>query len=480
MPVRLLQVTALAAFFCASGARAGDGFDSFMGKVVGNSTTVSYGSGGTPMVTSSANLGTPHTYGGVGIDMASPAVKGNVSVPLGNTGKVAQVTAKAAISRANVAKGLINLAKLGRVTPGGLLAGIAIDAMIDYGLKNIKLGDDGSIQADAESQLNYPVFDGWEYGDDSYGWSLDLVSGCRLGLQNNYGSSFVIGSVTAKNASACDFQYKRPSDSNWSDFYINVSRKSSKKCTVGWYVANGICTQAKPVTQMSEQEIQDWIASRDGWPTSSAVAMAEMLKYPDIRPILRPFPDNGVTVSGPSSVSGASTKTTDSVKLLPGTNVEAPPGTTQTDPGTKTTTTTKTHPISYSGPDVKYGTLTNNVTNITNNVTNVTTTEATKTEEKQDDNEPDLCEKHPNTIGCKEIDFDTPEGEIPRKQIDVSWSPVDLGLGGGSCPAPVPIGPDKQFSYQATCDNLHIIKPLVIAIALFVGGMILFGGRADQ
>ena len=180
------------------------------------------------------------------------------------------------------------------------------------------------------------------------------------------------------------------------------------------------------------------------------------------------------------TVPGATSKSTESVKLVPGTNVEAPPGATQTDPGTKTTTSTKTHPITYNGSDVKFGTVTNNVTNITNNVTNVTTTETTKTEEKQDDNEPDLCEKHPNTIGCKEIEFDTPEGEIPRKKIDVTWSPVDLGLGGGSCPAPVQIYENKQFSYQLACDNLYIIKPMVIAIALFVGGMIIFGGRAEQ
>ena len=129
--------------------------------------------------------------------------------------------------------------------------------------------------------------------------------------------------------------------------------------------------------------------------------------------------------------------------------------------------------------NISHNHITINTNNITNNTTNVTTTES-KTEEVKDDKEPDQCQKYPDTIGCKEVEFDTPEGEIPRKQIDVSWSPVDLGLGGGSCPAPVQIYENKQFSYQLACDNLYIIKPMVIAIALFVGGMIIFGGRADQ
>lgn len=478
MPARLLQVTALAAFFCASGAHASDGFDSFMGKVMGNSTTVTYGGGGQPLVTSSAGLGTPHTYGGVGVDTASPAVKGNATVPLGNTGKSVQVSAKATITRANMARALILSAKLGGRVAGGVVGGLAVDALIDYGLRNINVGPDGTLTAAAMSQQDYPVSDGFQWFVSDGQYYPSAYGACEAWYKSAFPTRYVsVAPAVNAVAGTCNVTLKNPSDK-----IAGSVAKSSRpnNCPVGYFIDGGVCTKDKPLTQMTEQDVADWIASRDGWPTSSAVALAAMLQYPDTRPILRPHPDTGVTVSGPESVPGATTKSSESVKLVPGTNVEAPPGATQTNPGTKTTTSTKTHPITYNGSEVKFGTVTNNVTNITNNVTNVTTTEATKTEEKQDDNEPDLCEKHPNTIGCKEIEFDTPEGEIPRKKIDVSWSPVDLGLGGGSCPAPVQIYENKQFSYQLACDNLYIIKPMVIAIALFVGGMIIFGGRADQ
>lgn len=478
MPVRLLQVTALAAFFCASGAHASSSgspggsaaYDAFMGKVYGNSTTVSYGTNGTPLATSSSGLGTPHTYGGVGVDTAEPAVKGKVTVPLGNTGKAVEVTAKSVIPRANVMRGIIKLAKLGVGGVGGIAAGIAAEALLDYGLKNVRLGSDGSLAADGLPE-NSQVSNGYDYFVSAFDGGANPKAATPSDACTKAAAARGYNGVTQGDS----FCYFYRQDGN----YVNgwgIDRSSSS-CAAGNYVwPDGTCSITP--APMSEQELLDFLTSRTtGWPTSSARALGHMLGEPDIRTDLDPQPAG---IVGPMTVPGATSKSTESVKLVPGTNVEAPPGATQTDPGTKTTTSTKTHPITYNGSDVKFGTVTNNVTNITNNVTNVTTTETTKTEEKQDDNEPDLCEKHPNTIGCKEIDFDTPEGEIPRKQIDVSWSPVDLGLGGGSCPAPVQLYDNKQFSYQLACDNLLLIKTMVIAIALFVGGMIIFGGRADQ
>lgn len=427
---------------------------------------------------------------GQSVSDVEPKVSTTRRLPVG-TG--ADVTAKVTIPKNNVAKALVSTAKgVGKLALPGVAA-LALDALLDYGLKNIKVGSDGSLQADAEPQLNYPVFDGWEYGDDSYGWSLDLVSGCRLGLQSKYGSSFVIGSVTAKNASACDFQYKRPSESNWSDFYINVSRKSSKECTVGWYIANGICTQAKPVTQMSEQEIQDWIASRDGWPTSSAVALAAMLQYPDTRRIIQDYPSNGVEINGPASVKGKSTTVTEGVQLVPGTTTVAPPGTTTaTQPGTKTTTTTATHPLTYSGSSVSNSTVNNTTTNITNNVTNVTTSE-TKTEEIEDDKEeqmpvdsplgdvPKLYEKqYPE--GMSGV-WNTKKGEFAQTSFFALIEQLTPKVGqAGSCPSWsidlswTPGGSMGVHQLQPPCMIWPILKLIVIISALFLARALIFGG----
>ncbi|WP_294254827.1 virulence factor TspB C-terminal domain-related protein [uncultured Comamonas sp.] len=444
-----------------------------MGKVYGNSTTVSYGTNGTPLATSSTGLGTPHTYGGVGVDMAEPAVKGKVTVPLGNTGKSVEVVAKSAIPRAGIARGLIKLAKFGG-GPAGIAAGLAAEALLEYGIKKLEQTPDGRLIGYRDDP-NVITSDGNGYRISIGAYDVPGVYGSRTAA---CAAAVAFGKTIDgrdRTANGCIWKYADDPGGSWQDLY--PQKITNPSCPSGWFYSGSTCTQEAPLASLSEQEILDRIATASGWPSSAARALGHMLGEPDIRTDLDPQPAG---IVGPMTVPGATSKSSESVKLVPGTNIEAPPGTTKTDPGTKTTTSTKTHPIEYNGSTVKYGTITNNVTNITNNVTNVTTTETTKTEEKQDDNKPDLCEKHPDTIGCQKIEFDTPEGEIPRKQIDVSWSPVDLGLGGGSCPAPVQLYDNKQFSYQLACDNLLLIKTMVIAIALFVGGMIIFGGRADQ
>ncbi len=367
-----------------------------------------------------------------------------------------------------MAKGLVKLAKLGRVTPGGLLAGLAVDAMIDYGLKNVRFGDDGSVVADGDP-ANSEVSTGqvWKWNATGGPWPTGNTA----------------EGLCAKVANGGQYQYSNYFCQAWdqSGNYLGGASvtPSAGTCAAGNYIwPNGNCSVAP--APMTEQELSDFLATRTtGWPTSSAIALQAMLTYPDTRKILTPYPDNGVTLIGPPFVEGKTSTSTDTVQLVPGTNTVAQPGATQTQTGTRTSTTTTTHPMTYSGNSVTHSTVNNTTTNITNNTTNVTTTE-NKTEEIKDDEKPDECQKNPDRLGCQKVEFDTPEGEIPRKQIDVSWSPVDLGLGGGSCPAPVPLYDNKQFSYQLACDNLYIIKPMVIAIALFVGGMIIFGGRADQ
>lgn len=484
MPARLLQVTALAAFFCASARAAPLQIPTNVPivEVLQQTNTYNY----TPVNESNSTIKrvvpiSDALVTGQNVSDVEPKVSSTRRLPIG-TG--ADVTATVKIPKANIAKALVLSAKLGGRVAGGVVGGIAVDALIDYGLKNVSLGVDGSLQADSDQVGDYEVSKGFEYTAEDGSKHYGLAAACTASIpvmESVYAAyTFTLQKTIGDNTCLLNrFQRSNGSPAGEQGFAVNYTATS--KCPVGWYVASDVCTKDKPVTKMTEQEIQDWIATRDGWPSSASLALAEMLKYPDTRRIIQDYPSNGVEINGPASVKGKSTTATEGVQLVPGTTTVAPPGTppSQTQPGTKTTTTTATHPITYSGSSVSHSTINNTTTNITNNATNVTTTES-KTEEVKDDKEPDQCQKYPDTIGCKEIEFDTPEGEIPRKQIDVSWSPVDLGLGGGSCPAPVQIYENKQFSYQLACDNLYIIKPMVIAIALFVGGMIIFGGRADQ
>jgi hypothetical protein len=466
MHVRVLQVTALVAFFCASARAAPLQIPTNVPIVEVAQQTNTY-----TFVPVNENNSTIKRVVPIADALVTGQSVSDVEAKVSSTrrlpiGTGANVTASVKFPKAAIAKALVASAKLAGAVALPTVASVALDALLDFGLKNVRVDEGGKLVADSEDQAIYVVSRGSSYMDASGSWIYDFAAACKSFRADYFPHATWDGMCSFPGGEiAHGLQIKNTAD----------------KCPAGWYVQGTTkCSKDRPLTPMTEQSVLDWIAARDGWPTSASVALAGMLQYPDTRRILQDYPSNGVEILGPSSVPGKSTTATESVQLVPGTNTVAAPGTTTaTQPGTKTTTTTATHPITYSGNTVSHSTVNNTTTNITNNVTNVTTNE-TKTEEVKDDKQPDQCQKYPNTIGCKEFDFDTPDGEIPKKQIDVSWSPVDLGLGGGACPAPVQIGPDKQFSYQATCDNLGLIKPMVLAIAFFVGGMIIFGGRVEQ
>ena len=422
--------------------------------------------------------GTVYGRNGASVSTSQPlTVTSRGVVPVGK-GAVVDVVAK--VPRANMARALIAAAKIGRLAAGGPVAYLATEALIDYGLKNIKLGDDGSLQAESQSQKNYPVSDGYLWWDPwynkQYSTAQQACDALRTGLE-------------ARPATAVEYTCFRPGTN---DVAGSVFRANASSCPAGYYIDNDICTKDKPVTQMSEQEIQDWIAARDGWPTSSAVALAGMLSYPDTRKILTPYPDNGVTLIGAPFAEGKTSTSTDTVQLVPGTNTVAPPGATSTQTGTRTSTATTTHPLTYSGNSVKSSTVTNTTTNITNNTTNITTTE-TKTETVEDDSDeqsptdaplgdvPKLYEKkYPDGLlgvwDAKKAEFEqtsffrmigelTPKigqaGSCPSWSIDLSWTP------GGSM---------GVHQLQPPCMIWPILKAIIIISALFLARALIFGG----
>lgn len=188
-----------------------------------------------------------------------------------------------------------------------------------------------------------------------------------------------------------------------------------------------------------------------------------------------------VSVTGPSSAPISETVTRESVNLSPGTNTPVSPGHTgPTDSGTRTTTKTTTAQNTYSGDTMTTTTVTNTTTNITNNITNNTTNVGTSTEEtdKAPEKEKPTCEENPDSLECAELD--TPEGEIPRDEIQITFQPDDLGLGGGSCPGDRSLGGEYVFSYAATCDMLSSYgRYLVWILASMSALLIIFVGRSE-
>lgn len=126
---------------------------------------------------------------------------------------------------------------------------------------------------------------------------------------------------------------------------------------------------------------------------------------------------------------------------------------------------------------------TTNIYNSSNVQTGTTTTTTTPS-----DNSPgmtpepdDACKKHPEALGCQKIDFDTPDGEIPRESKDVTFQAENV-LGGGSCPADVYAGMTstgqtlKVWDWQATCNYFLPIRFILMALAAFSAVLIIMPG----
>lgn len=158
------------------------------------------------------------------------------------------------------------------------------------------------------------------------------------------------------------------------------------------------------------------------------------------------------------------------------TSIQGPETVKQNSDGTKEISRT-TYNFTINGNTI---TNTSNVTTTNNynssNVQTGTTTSTTTPTDTMPQEEPkDPCDKHPTALGCKDVDFDTPDGEIPKETKQITFAPESV-LGGGSCPAPRPLAFGRDFSYAATCDALTTyVRPVVIAIAGWIAIVIIFG-----
>lgn len=159
--------------------------------------------------------------------------------------------------------------------------------------------------------------------------------------------------------------------------------------------------------------------------------------------------------------------------------------------GTKerTTTTTTTRPLSTSGDTVKVTPTTETTTDTTTTDPdgNTTTDSDTSSETEETTSEPEpkdeslFCKLFPNILACQEMD--TPDEEIPREDRDISFQPVDLGLGSGQCPAAVSattmLG-THTIEFTTACGFLSTwIKPVMVAFALLAAFFIVAPGRSN-
>lgn len=458
---------------------ASSAFDSFMGKVVGNSTTVTFAGDGSPVVTSSAKLGNP-TVGNMDISTAAgkTEVSGNVKIPLGTSGKTAAASARGVVNGANLVRGIRGVVG----GPGGL-AMLSLPYFMDWletsqkfrvnpQTGNIEEAKD-NFDLFCQASTNYPPPPGLPaIGSKSSAGCGGLGEGTVvLQMSMNPGGT----SAVCKVGNTChpSIAYK-----SWGQ---------NGTYTKNWLpsslddVANYLDTPEPPMV-VTPQVFQE-VVTKTG--VNPFTARAEG------RPIVGP-----VALSGPSTVPGEKTTTSEAVKVQSGTTTEVTPGTgtgTDQQDGTKQTTKTTTYNITYQGDKISYTTTTTTTTNITNNTTNETSTETPKTETKEDESSDD-------------VPVDTPLGGIPelyvRKYPDGMvgiWNEkkdqlkqtqfvqlvdklLPKNVSGGSCPR---FDLNLQFTSWANYGTKQVdypcwiwdaAKAVVIVSALILARALVFGG----
>lgn len=164
--------------------------------------------------------------------------------------------------------------------------------------------------------------------------------------------------------------------------------------------------------------------------------------------------------------------------------------------GPKTTTKNADGTETVTQPVTKYQ-ITNNTINITSTTTTTTTTNVdgtvkdsteTKVEpppasesDGSTQEKPDLCEKYPDILACSKPELDTPEGEIPKTQKELTYQEED-SFGGGTCPPDVfgSIGGQqyKLYDWQQTCGVVqNYLRPLILLLGAMGALFILIPGR---
>lgn len=90
---------------------------------------------------------------------------------------------------------------------------------------------------------------------------------------------------------------------------------------------------------------------------------------------------------------------------------------------------------------------------------------------KDQEQPPDLCEKHPDILACQVVEMGEPEKPEALREIPIDATfQIEGGFNpGGSCPSFPSVGSlsGGQISWQPFCDSLSMIKPLVLAFAWF-------------
>lgn len=251
------------------------------------------------------------------------------------------------------------------------------------------------------------------------------------------------------------YECYRPGPNSWQVLGYPDLKEPCVLAGWAWDESVGGCREA-PSVPVTDTEMDDAIStSLENDPTNST-SVLDRLTSLGFRPDTGPM-----EVSGPSTIPGPTTTSTTS----------GPSGIT-------TTTKTTNFDIDYNGDTV---TVTQNTTTTVVDPSGNTTTTDTTTDPGSGDpppveeEQPTLCEDHPDISACQELG--APESkELDNEDQDLEFNPEDFGMV-GSCPADKPFthaGFSFSLSWAPVCTFAEGIRPMMIAINMLAAGIFIF------
>lgn len=440
-----------------------------MATVTGRTTTIAAGSNGTLIATRGVGLtagGGWTNAGNYGVAQgAQEAVKIGAAGTIIAGGKQVPVQIGGSLSKDVIAGAIAGCAS-------GSILGCAIGAGTPLAIAYIT--SSGGLRVTEGNQVEKTNTSSCSAGQ-CYEWSAELTADTGWMSSPDAVCSAIAGQASTGSASytyelkagtfprfQCNMQ--GTGDREWHTFTVGMATRASTASPT-WNPATpadvkDALIKAGPPPPMIVPELEkagvDWNKRWPGYDTGAGT------------------PDGGMAapnVTGPSSLTGDKTTTTNS-------------------DGTRTTTQSST-PLSYGPGKVTAG-PTSSVTTTTNadgsTRTSTTTTEPGTEEPKaeEDEKDTDWCEKHPDRIGCIEVDVPK-AGELPRETKTITYTPEDFGRA-GQCPADVSmsfrsvagIGSAKIIDWTSFCAMAVPLRAVVLALASIMAFFILMpGGRVE-
>ncbi|TXH90782.1 MAG: hypothetical protein E6Q78_03085 [Rhodoferax sp.] len=414
--------------------------------------TISFGSNGTPVLNpSSGNIGT--SGGNINVTRT-----GAIRLP---SGQSLPVTAAARITSASAGQ---IIGKALRVGLGvGNLVGIGLLAA-EFGYRLINDNGTATVEKQGEGDVctsNCYLYRGYVYGTSTPSpatFVSNLSAQCSAYIAafrsaNPSHSVFNIVSSYVGASPACTFTAQR---SGYGPGYYSMA-------------IDKIATQPYDTREFSPstpEALEAEISAKPSWPDSSAVpqALDEAQRITGDQ-----IPTEGPDVSGPSSVVGPAEVTKTPItngqrQTTKQTNYDCIylDGVTVMDGGTVSCTekVTTTQQDTLTDPQTQQTTVTTTQT--------AETTKPADTASEKPKETTDPCEANPDRAGCSTLD--TPQGEIPKVTKTFNYEYEELGLGNGSCPAPVTVN-TSNGSYTLNlgqyCDAISTyVRPVVILFGM--------------